>query len=152
MESASSLSPSSLKCFLGCWAFGTMRSISISRSCSVESGSDSGVGLPNRALRPRPKAFLCAMMNYLLCQAYVSLSSLGLDVVKQNGLPMARSLSKPNVARYYRSKNLFPKEGLEICHDLVGEIGPLIEHSEQDPLNLQAGVRGLANLIDCLHK
>src|SRR4030095_6897983 len=95
MESASSLRASSAKCLRGCWVLGTIRSISISRSPS--DFDNSGVGVPSRALSPRPSACLCAI-NDLLCEADVRLGSLGFDVVKQNGPTVARRLPPGGVS------------------------------------------------------
>src|SRR5882724_8722683 len=122
MESASSLSPSSAKFLRGCWVLGRIRSISISRSCSI-----SGSGVPNRALRPRPKAFRCAMNN-LLCEAYVRLRSLGFNVVKQDRTTVTRSFPEPNIAWNDGGQYLFSKKLLQILHHLIGKVGSLVEH------------------------
>src|SRR5438045_6944956 len=110
MESASSFNASSSKFFRGCCAFGRMRLISISRR-----SSDSGSGVPRRALSPRPKAFLCAMNN-LLCEANVCLSSFGFDVVKQYRPAVARRLTEPNVSRDDGGEDLVAKERFQIMH------------------------------------
>src|SRR5205823_2855891 len=124
MESASSFKAFSLKFLRGWWEFGRMRSISISRSCSVSSS-----GVPSNALKPRPRAFLCAMDN-LLCQAYVTFGPLGLNVVKQYWPAVAGSLSQPDIARNDRRKQLFAEESPEILADLMREIGALIKHRQ----------------------
>src|SRR5262249_4451471 len=113
MESASSLRLSSSKLRRGCCAFGRMRSASISRSCS---GSASG--FPNKALSPRPRAFLCAM-NDLLCQADIGLGSFGLDVVQQNRLPVAGGFSQSNIAGNEGRKDAVAEESLQIFHYLT---------------------------------
>src|SRR5712671_5619819 len=122
MESASSLSPSSAKFLRGCWVLGRIRSISISRS-----GSISGSGVPNRALRPRPKAFRCAMNN-LLCEAYIGLCSFGFNVVKQDRTTVAGSFPEPNVAWNDRGQDFFGKKLLQILHHLIGKVGSFVKH------------------------
>src|SRR5262245_21359998 len=103
-----------------------MRSISISRSFA-ESTPVSGAGVPSSALRPRPKAFLCAM-NDLLCKTDVRLGSLGLDVVKQDGLSMTGCFAQSDIARNNGREHLIPEKGFQVGHNLIGQVGALIEH------------------------
>src|SRR4030095_107719 len=145
MESASSLRVSSAKCFRGCWVFGTIRSISI--SLNPRDSANSGVGVPKRALSPRPKAFLCDM-NDLLCETNVRLGSLRFDVVKQNGPAVTWGLPKANIPRNDRRQDLVAKECLKIRHYLVGKIRSFVEHRQKDALELQSRVGSLANLLD----
>src|SRR5436190_238084 len=150
MESASSFNPSSLKCFRGCCALGRMRSISISRSCS--DSTSSGLGVPSRALSPRPRAFLCTAMNDLLCEANVGLGSFGFDVVKQNGLAVTWRFAKPNVARNDRGQDLIAEKLLEVGHDLVGEVGAFVVHRQEDAFNFETGIGDFADLLNGFHQ
>src|SRR5688572_4377091 len=153
MESASSLSPSSLKYLRGCWVLGTMRSMSISLSfsCSRAGVGASGVGVPSRALRPRPSAFLCAM-NDLLCKTNVRFGAFRFDVVEQNGLTVAWSFSQPNIAGYDCRKDLVPEKCLEIRHYLVGKVRTLVKHSQQHTFDFQPRIRRFPDLIYRLHE
>src|SRR5215470_9606896 len=116
-----------------------MRSISISRSCS-----DSRSGVPNSALNPLPNAFLCAMYD-LLCQSDVTFSTFGFDVIEQNRAPVAWRLSEANVAGNNRGEQLRAKERLEILHDLVGQIGAIVEHRQEHTFNLELRITQAAN-------
>src|SRR6185436_2414787 len=145
MESASSFNPSSLKCFRGCCVLGRMRSISISRNWS--DSTSSGLGVPSRALSPRPRAFLCTAMNNLLCEANVSLGSFGFDVVKQNGPAVTWRFAKPNVARNDGGQDLIAEKPLEVGHNLVGEVGSVVVHRQEDAFDLKPGIGDFADLL-----
>src|SRR5215467_13674998 len=119
-----------------------MRSISISRSCSP-----SRSGVPNSALNPLPSAFLCAMYD-LLCKSDITFSTFGFDVVEQNRAPVAWRLSKANVARNDGGEQLRSKEGLEILHDLVGEIGTIVEHRQEHTFNLEFRITQATDVTD----
>src|SRR5512138_902075 len=145
MESASSLSASSAKCFRGCWVLGTIRSISISRSPS--DFANSGVGVPSRALNPRPSACLCAI-NDLLREPDIRLGSLRFNVVKQNGAAVARRLPETDVPRNDGCKHFLAEKRLQVGHHLIGKICSLIKHGQKNALELQPGIRGLSNLLN----
>src|SRR5678810_495558 len=111
-----------------------MRLISTSRS-----SSDSGSGVPNRALSPRPRAFLCAMNN-LLCEADVCLSTFGFDVVKQYWAAMARCLTEPYISRNDGRKYFVSEEFPQITHHLIGQVCSLIKHRQQNAFNLKGRI------------
>src|SRR5215831_12707225 len=106
IELANSSSDASSKFFRGWCELGRIRSISISRR---ESASRSGSGVPNRALKPLPSAFLCAMDN-LLCESDIAFGPLGFNVVEQNWLSMTWGFTQPDVARNDRGKKLLAEE------------------------------------------
>jgi len=61
---------------------------------------------------------------------------------------VAWGFAKPNVSGNFRSKQLRAKEGCQVCVNLLCEVGPLIEHSNQNPFNLKVRVSLTADLAD----
>jgi hypothetical protein len=86
-------------------------------------------------------------MNDLLCEANVGFSALGFNVVEQDRLSVAGSFSEPDVSRYDGPKDLVSKERLQIRHDLIGKIGPLIKHRQEDAFDFEARIRRLPDLV-----
>src|SRR5581483_1074813 len=124
-----------------------MRSISISRNGSAVSIS----GVPNRALKPLPNAFRCAM-NDLLCESDVAFGSLGFDVVKQNRPPMAWGFTQTDIAGNDGFEELFSEETLQVFHDLPRQICAVIEHGQNHSFDFQIRVTLAPDLLDSLHQ
>lgn len=49
-------------------------------------------------------------------------------------------------------KDIFPEELPEVGLDLPGEVRPVVVHSEQDPLQLEWLLEGLADSLDGVHE
>src|SRR5579883_263069 len=124
-----------------------MRSISISRNGSAVSIS----GVPNRALKPLPKAFLCAM-NDLLCESDVAFGSLGFDVIEQNRPAMARGLTQTDVTGNDRFEELLSEESLQVVHDLPRQIRAVIEHGQNHSFDFEIRMTLAPDLLDGLHQ
>src|SRR5262249_955794 len=114
MEFASSFKLSSSNVFRGCCAFGRIRSMSISRSCSV-----SRSGVPNRALNPRPNAFRGVAMDNLLRKSDVAFRTFRFDVVQDNRPAVAWRFAQTDISRNNGGEQLAAEERLEVLHDLV---------------------------------
>src|SRR5256885_546184 len=50
---------------------------------------------------------------------------------------MARRLSQPDVARHSRAAKLLAKKVLELSHDLLRQVGALVEHCQHYAFNAQ---------------
>src|SRR5262249_23857722 len=98
--------------------------MSISLSCSTSSSD-----VPNSAPSSRPRAFLRAM-NDLLRESNVAFCAFRFDVIEQDGLAVAGSFAKPDVARNDGRKELRSKELFQVLHDLVGEVCALVVHGQ----------------------
>src|SRR5438128_11770455 len=146
MESANSFKVSSSKFLRGWCEFGRMRSRSISRSCSGSTSVE-----PNRALSPRPSAFLCAM-NDLLCESDIALGPLRFDIVEQNRSTVARRLAKSNVAGDNGREYLLAEECLQIVPDLIRQIRTLVEHGQENAFDLQIRVAHAPDVADRFHQ
>src|SRR6266446_1784586 len=86
----------------------------------------------NRAVSPRPKALRgasCGLFigEYLLGQLDITFGSLGANVVAQNGLAIAGSLSEANIPRDDGSENFSLKKIPQILSDLPGQSGSIVK-------------------------
>src|SRR5215510_1719160 len=110
---ASSSSLASLKRSLGWSGLGSIRSISTSRS-----SSPSIVASESRALSPRPSAFL-AIFYHLFRQVHITFCPTRFDIIKNDRLPMTRSLRQPDISRNDGIENLSAEKVPQIGNDLV---------------------------------
>jgi len=62
------------------------------------------------------------------------------------------SLGKPDAAGDYRVKNVATKKFLEVVCNLAGEVGPVIEHCEQNSFQSQAVLERVADSINRVHE
>ena len=65
---------------------------------------------------------------------------------------MTGSLSEPDVAGNECGQNFIAEECFQIFHHLVGQIGPLIKHRQEDALDFQVGISGTANFLNRFHQ
>ena len=61
---------------------------------------------------------------------------------------MARRLREADAARNYGFEDLVMKELLQILGNLPREVRPVVEHGQQDSLNLQFMLEGVFNPIN----
>src|SRR5262249_11788147 len=139
--------PKSLR---GWYGLGWMRSMSsISMPESVLTAADAS-GM--RLLRPFPSACLFIVADHLARQVHVGLGAFRLDVVEKYGAAEARRLPQTDVARNDALVDLFLEEFTDVVHDLAAEVGPVVEHRQQDSVQRQLGVdRGLETLQSLHH-
>src|SRR5438132_3453253 len=102
---------------------------------SATGGSGSRMSAPS----PRPSAFL-AISDDLLCELDVSLGTFTIYVVEQDGFPMTGRFSQPYISRDYALEDLCSEKAPEVGSDLARKCGPLVIHSQDDPLNSQIRV------------
>src|SRR6267378_3380995 len=103
-----------------------------------------------RLLSPLPSACLFISPDYLAGQVQVRLRALGTDVVQHDRLAEAWRLSQPDVARHNRPIQPVLEKGLDVGDDLAGQIGPLVEHGEQDAVELEVRVERGADPVERL--
>src|ERR1700712_1835459 len=84
----------------------------------------------------------------LVCQVAVGFGAAGANVVKLDGLAVAWGFGKPYVARDSGLVELVAEEAFEIFSDLLGEVGALVVHGEDDALEFQFGIKGLLDAAD----
>ena len=65
---------------------------------------------------------------------------------------MTWRFAKSNVARNDRGQNLIAEKPLEVGHYLVGKIGAIVVHREQNTLDFEMGIAGLADLLTRLQQ
>src|SRR5688572_16671993 len=106
----------------------------------VRSGGAPGAsGSGRRAESPLPSAFLF-MSHHFLGQVEVGLGPARADVVEEDRFPEARGLAQPHAARDRRVEHLVLEMGADLAHDLLGEVGALVDHGEQHALDVEVRV------------
>src|SRR5205085_662230 len=90
--------------------------------------------------RPRPSVCL-AILNYLLCEIYVTLSAARLRIVEEDRLPEARCLRQAHIARDNRIQHLRTVKVAQIFGHRRREIRSLVIHGQQESLNGKIGVQ-----------
>src|SRR5438876_10856508 len=69
--------------------------------------------------------------------------------VLKDGFPKARRLAQTHAARDHSLINAFAEMLAHLCHDLLAEIGPTVEHGHDDAAELEALVRPrITHLLD----
>src|SRR4030042_6521499 len=104
-----------------------------------------GSACPNSgrsAPRPFPKAILLVAIDLAIPhdfsgQVQITFCTLRMNIVKEDGLPIAGSFAQPNISRDDRPEYLFFKVVSHFLGDLMSEIIPAVEHGEETSLNLQ---------------
>lgn len=108
------------------------------------------------APRPRPRAFFlgdCSVMiENLVSQLDVAFSALGPDVVGDDGFAVAWRLSQADVSRDHGIEDIRFKELAEFSRYLFGEIGAVVVHRQEDTLDRQGVLVGLADSCDGIHE
>src|SRR6266566_87836 len=163
MEFASSCIRSGSKTRRGWTGLGSISSMrtlvgvcGVGNDCVWLSATTSGLG-GNRAVNPLPKALRgasCGLFigEHLLGQLDITFGSLGAKIIAQDGFAIAGSFGEANIPRDYGSKNLTLEEIPQILSHLPGEGGSIVEHGEQDALDLQVVVEGIAYPVDSVEK
>src|SRR6516165_894779 len=86
--------------------------------------------------------------NNLVSERQIALAPLRLDVVEQDRLSEARALRKSHIAGNYRSKNHAGEMFPDVLCDLVSNVGPGVEHREEDSFRRQRRVQTLLDQVD----
>src|SRR3989442_6802002 len=111
-----------------------MRLTSSSRSpASVLAWSGSGM----RLLSPLPSACLFISPDHLPGQVQVRLRALGTDVVKHDRLPEAGRFTESHIARHDRPIHPVLEEGFDVGDYLAGQVGPFVEHGQENTIQLE---------------
>src|SRR5207245_8232818 len=119
---------------------------SISRPASPLSRTDSGM----RLLSPLPSACLFMSANHLARQVEIRLGPSRTDVVQHDRLAETGRFPQTDVSRDDGPKDLLLEEGPYVSDNLPREVRPLVKHRQQHPLDLEAGVQGPADPLECL--
>src|SRR5580704_8949740 len=110
-------------------------------------GSGSRMSAPN----PRPSAFL-GIGNYLLGELGVALSPFAMNIVENDWFSKTRRFRQPHIPRNHALEYLRPKETPQIRGDLTRKRRPLIEHSQQNPLDFQAWIQCPPDAHQCIQQ
>src|SRR5581483_10299904 len=65
---------------------------------------------------------------------------------------MAWRFCQTNVTRDCRREQLVAEKLLQLGRDLLREVGPIIEHRQQNAFNFDLGIEGTANSLDCVEQ
>ena len=82
----------------------------------------------------------------------VGFGSSGFGVVEGYGFSVAGGFSEAYVAGNAGGEELVVEEGFEVFGDLLGEIGAVVVHGEEDAFERQAGVEGLGDAVEGRHQ
>ena len=85
-------------------------------------------------------------------QLAVGFGAAGPGVVERDGLAVAGGFGEADVARDGGLEELVAEERLEIFGDLLGEVGAVVEHGEDDAFEGEAGVEGLGDAVEGAHQ
>src|SRR3974390_300110 len=87
-------------------------------------------------------------LNNLLRESYVTLRAFRARIVHQRGLAMAGRLRQPDVPRHSCAAQFVSEEILQLSHDLLRQVGALIEHGQHHALDAQLRVQAGAYALD----
>src|SRR5262245_5958683 len=135
MEAASACSAAASMPSRGWKGFASSLSTGTSAACSTADGSGSG----RRAESPLPSAFLF-MRHHFLGQVQVGLGPLGPYVIEQYGFAEAGGLGQPHAARDDGAVHLVLEVLPDLDAHLLGQVGAVVGHGQQDALDLQGRV------------
>src|SRR5215470_16093549 len=93
---------------------------------------------------PRPKAFL-GIGNNLLAELRVGLGPLAMYIVENDRLTETRCFCQPHVSRNNGLEDLSSKETAQVRRYLARERRALIEHRQENTLDLQARIQRSSN-------
>jgi hypothetical protein len=92
------------------------------------------------------------MVENLLRELNVAFRALGPGVVAEDRFPEARCLGQADAAGNNCGEDLIAEELLQIVGDLASEIGPVVEHREENSFHLQGLVEGVTDSVDRVHE
>src|SRR5450755_1187751 len=92
------------------------------------------------------------MVQNFLGESDIAFRSPGAHIVSENCLAMARRLSQAYASGNHRFENLLPKEVPEVRGNLTSQVGPIVEHCEEDPFYLEHVAKRLADPLDSVHQ
>ncbi len=135
------------------------------KGCSSDSGISSTrsrcasarlSSVENRSSTDASSTFFALLFKFyhLLRQIFVPLSHLAAGVMGKNAFSLGADFLCPDRMGDFRSKYLdfaavgFPQQG----GDLLGEVGAVVHHRQQDAVNLELGVDLPLHLIYCLEQ
>src|SRR5256886_7571573 len=146
IDVTSSSRASELKDFLGWAGFASIWSTGI----SIRTSSAVGVA-ERRAPRPRPSPRLFMLENlpreFEICDRPARS-----QIVQHHGLPVARGLREPHVARNHRVEDLAREITVHLIADLESQARPSVEHREHDAPDREAWIQALADELDGLEQ
>src|SRR5216683_3171902 len=82
----------------------------------------------------------------------VGFGSAGLGVVEGYGLAVAGGFGEADVAGDAGGEELVVEEGFEVLGDLLGEVGAVVVHGEEDSLEGEGGVERLGDAVEGGHE
>src|SRR5918999_1281815 len=147
IEAASSLMPASGKLRRGWRVFGRMAVVGNSSNLSPPTLSP--VAMSAESPRPSP---LLPTAQHLLGNGRVRLRPGALGSVESYRQTEAGRLAQPYVPGYYRTEHTISEEGTYLVGYLVGEVGARVEHRQEDPSHLEAGVQLFPHHPYALHE
>src|SRR6058998_2826281 len=99
-----------------------------------------GAGSGMRLLSPLPSACLFISPDHLTGQIQVRLRALGADVVQHDRLAEAWRFPETHIAGHDRPVDSVLEERLDVGDHLAGQVRPLVEHGQKNPIELEGGV------------
>jgi hypothetical protein len=87
------------------------------------------------------------MIQYLFRELNIALCAPRTGVVSQNRLPKAGRFRQSNAAWNHCAEDLFLEKAFKVSGNLASEVGPVVEHSEQDAFNTKGMLKGIANAV-----
>ena len=85
-------------------------------------------------------------------EVVVGLGAAGFGVVKRDGFAVAGGFGEPDVAGDDGFEQLVAEECFEVFGDLLGEIGAVVEHREQDAFERKGRVEGCGDAVEGGHE
>src|SRR5215210_1397639 len=146
MEAASSRIPDSGKLLLGWREFGRIAVTGSSSNFSPPTLSPVAM----RADRPRPRPRL-PTTHHLVRNGRIRLRSCALRRVQGYRHSEAGGFAQPYVPRDDCVEDAIPEKGTDFVGNLMGQVRTRIEHGQEHPANLEAGVQLLSDHPDALH-
>src|SRR5262245_19344350 len=161
IDCASSWSLASSTCPRGWKSFGARRSMSVSTVAVGRGGGRSGIS----ALRPLPSAGRFSMWATGITSGHVlplrsrgdrsfddfareraiGFGTAGLGVVEDDRHAVARRFAEPDVARDDGAEDFLLEKIPDVARDLLTQVRALVEHREQDAVDVEPGVEGRTN-------
>src|SRR5579863_9155067 len=146
MDCASSASRSLWKARRGCSGLGSMEATGMFCAASAWAGASgrgagAGVRVGRSALMPLPSALRevsgLFMFEDLFGELDIAFGAAGTGIVGQDRFAETGRLRQADASGNDGFENLFVEEFLQIGGNLPGQVGPVVEHGQQNPGDLQ---------------
>ena len=92
------------------------------------------------------------MVENLFCELDVAFRAFGAGIVGENRLAETGRLGQANASRNYGFEDLISEELLQIGCDLPGQVGPVVEHRQENAFDFEGVTEAVPDPVDRVHE